>query len=99
MAEFVKTHQGGMALRYEGLKIQEGRDGLLFWRCSLHKTALSLLKDAAMTEGLTLDPSTVICDYELAIIQALSLNNFPNCRSTIKNHPNVNDLCHQILDV
>ena len=81
----VKTHWGGMALHYEGhkyFKIREGRDGQLFWRCSLHKTALSLLKDAAMTEGLTLDPSTVICNYELAIIQALSLNNFPNCRST-----------------
>ena len=41
MAEFVKTHRGGMALHYEGhkyFKIQEGRDGLLFWKCSLHKT-------------------------------------------------------------
>ena len=37
MAKFVKTHRGGMALHYEGhkyLKIREGRDGLLFWRCS-----------------------------------------------------------------
>ena len=40
MAGFAKTHQGGMALHYEGhkyFKIREGRDGL-FWRCSLHKT-------------------------------------------------------------
>ena len=43
--------------------------------------ALSLLKDAAMTEGLTLDPSSVVCNYELAIIQALSLN-FPNSIDT-----------------
>ena len=43
MAEFVKTHRGGMALHYEGhkyFKIREGRDGVLFWRCSLHKTGL-----------------------------------------------------------
>ena len=44
---------------------------------------LSLLKDAVMTEGLTLDPSTVICDYELAIIQAPTLN-FPNPRPSMQ---------------
>ena len=41
--------------------------------------AFSLLKDAAMTHGLDLDPTTVLCDFEIAIIQAVSLN-FPNSR-------------------
>ena len=44
-----------------------------------YNCAFSLLKDAAMTHGLTLDPATVLSDFELAIIQALALN-FPNSR-------------------
>ena len=44
-----------------------------------YNRAFSLLKDAAMTHGLTLDPATVLSDFELAIIQALALN-FPNSR-------------------
>ena len=39
----------------------------------------SLLKDAVMTHGLDLDLVTVLCDFKLAIIQALTLN-FPNSR-------------------
>ena len=42
-----------------------------------YNRAFSLLKDAAMTNGLDLDPATVLCDFKLAIIQALALN-FPN---------------------
>ena len=41
MAEFVNTHRGGKALHYEGhkyLKIRDGRNGQVFWRCSLHKS-------------------------------------------------------------
>ena len=44
-----------------------------------YNRAFSLLKDAAMTDGLDLDPATVLYDFELAIIQALALN-FPNSR-------------------
>ena len=39
--------------------------------------AYMLLKDAALDVGLTLDPLSLMCDFELAIIQALLLN-FPN---------------------
>ena len=41
MAEFVKTHRGGIALHFEGhkyMKIREGSNGLTFWRCSCHKS-------------------------------------------------------------
>ncbi len=44
-----------------------------------YNRAFSLLKDVAMTHGIDLDPAIVICDFELAIIQALALN-FPNSR-------------------
>ena len=44
-----------------------------------YNRVFSLLKDAAMTHGLDLDPATVLCDFVLAIIQALALN-FPNSR-------------------
>ena len=41
MAEFVKTHRGGTALHFEGhkyLKIRESKSGMVFWRCSQHKS-------------------------------------------------------------
>ncbi len=43
MAEFVRTHLGGAALHFEGhkyLKIREGKNGMVFWRCSQHKPEL-----------------------------------------------------------
>ena len=42
-----------------------------------YNRAFMLLKDAAFSLGLTLDPTSPMCDFELAIIQASSLN-FPN---------------------
>ena len=42
-----------------------------------YNRAFMLLKDAALDLGLTLDPISLMCDFELAIIQA-SLLNFPN---------------------
>ena len=41
-----------------------------------YSRAFLLLKDAAMNNGLTLDPETPLCDFELAIVQASPLN-FP----------------------
>ncbi len=42
MAEFVRTHQGGAALHFEGhkyLKIREGKNGMVFRTCSQHKSS------------------------------------------------------------
>lgn len=39
-----------------------------------YNRALMLLKDAAMTQGLSLDPSVIISDFELAMNQAAALN-------------------------
>ena len=40
MAEFVETSRGGKILHYEGyiyLKIRDGKDGFVFWRCQQHR--------------------------------------------------------------
>ena len=40
MAEFVEIHRGGKALHFEDYaysKIRDGEEGLVFWRCQLHK--------------------------------------------------------------
>ena len=44
---------------------------------SSYNHAYMLLKDAALDLGLTLDPVSLMCNFELAIIQA-SLLSFPN---------------------
>ena len=44
MAGFIQTSRGGKALHYEGymyLKIREGKEGNIFWRCQLHKSGCS----------------------------------------------------------
>ena len=39
-----------------------------------YNRALMLLKDAAMTQDLSLDPSVIISDFELAMTQAAAIN-------------------------
>ena len=42
-----------------------------------YSRAFLLLKDAALSLGITLDPDKLMSDFELALIQATALN-FPN---------------------
>ena len=38
-------------------------------QCKTYSKAFLLLKEAAMNNDLTLDPETLLCDYELAIVK------------------------------
>ena len=46
-------------------------------QCQTYSRAFLLLKDAALSLGITLDPDMLMSDFELALIQATALN-FPN---------------------
>ena len=49
-------------------------------QCKTYSKAFLLLKEAAMNNDLTVDPETLLCDYELAIVK-LSKS---SCEPTLK---------------
>ncbi len=102
MAEFVQTHRGGAALHFEGhkyLEIKEGKNGMVFWRCSQHKSRCTARATSEGTSVVVRQQHSHPASQETLAVEKAVSNMRKRAREETTSVPRIYDQAMQVNSI